>query len=283
MYLPAFLNRRTPQSLKSRVRDYMDLFGIGDLPPRAYPEQFEAGMDLPQQPWAERFILIASTPRSGSHYLGHMLGATGECGVPLEYLHPLNKRYWIRRFKKTHMEDLFAEFVRHRTSANGTFTLKAHWGQFRPYMDGQDALTRGVGFEKVIWIARRDQLAQAISMVIALQTGAWISGAHSEVDAQFDYNLIVKSAERNQTMNQNWRAYVSSLPEGHGMRVLFEDLLSDNHVRQELRDFLDLGTRPAPSERTRKQGGSRDAEWKRRFTEEVQEDHRWILEPPDWL
>ena len=282
MEFPAFLGGRALDNLKGQVRDYLDVINIGQLPQPAYPEQFDAKMDCPERPWADRFILIASTPRSGSHYLGHMLGATGECGVPLEYLHGFNKRYWIRRFKVTQMEDLFAEIVRRRTSANGTFTLKAHWGQFRKHIDDLDTLTRGVSFEKVLWIVRRDQLGQAVSRVIAQQTNAWISGAKRIADARFDYDEIVKSAVSARKANQGWHGYIAGLPSGSSMKVVFEDLLSDSRVCDDLQSFLGLLERPRPAERTRRQGNSLNAEWKERFASEVRDDHTWILDPPDW-
>jgi LPS sulfotransferase NodH len=169
----------------------------GALPAHPYEEQFSPAMDCPRSEWATRFILIASTPRCGSHYLGHMLGATGQCGVPLEYLNKRNRKYWARRFGTDRMDDLFPTIVQHRTSENGTFTLKAHWKQFHPFINGLDSLTHGPGIEKTIWIMRRDQLAQAISKVIATQTGVWISGAMPTGKARYDFDAIVDSAEAN--------------------------------------------------------------------------------------
>lgn len=285
--MPSFnrtkLKSYVPDSLKLDVRELSAKFNIGRLPQHPYPEQFSSKMDFPEKEWAERFLLIASTPRCGSHYLGHMLGATGECGVPLEYLNVGNKRYWARRFRTTRMDALFPEFVRYRTSPNGTFSLKAHWSQYERYINSLDRFTRGAGFEKVIWISRRNQLSQAISSVIAAQTGSWISGAKPRREANFGYDAIVRCASSIRRSNLMWRDHINSLPPRCCITLVYEDLLSDNAVRSKLREFLGLNVELKPSERTQKQSGEKNTAWKRRFMDEVRDEDRWILDPPDWL
>lgn len=282
-FIRAKLKRHVPDDLKRNVRENLAKYGIGRLPQHPYPEQFSSEMDCPERDWPERFVLIASTPRCGSHYLGHMLGATGECGVPLEYFNKGNKRYWVRRFRKTRMDELFPKFVQHRTSPNGTFTLKAHWYQYEPYIDSLDRLTRGLGFEKVVWISRRSQLSQAVSKVIAEQTGVWVSGAKPKAEAKFDYDAIVSSAVSIRRFNLLWLDYINALPPGRCIAVLYEDLQSDEPVRDKLAEFLELETKLKSPDPTRKQGGDINASWKRRFVDEVRDEDRWILDPPSWL
>jgi LPS sulfotransferase NodH len=144
-------------------------------------------------------------------------------------------------------------------------------------------MTRGFGFEKVIWISRRNQLSQAISRVIAQQTGVWISGAQPKGESKFDYDAIVRSAQYIRNGNINWRDYVSKIPLKNKMNILYEDLLSDEAVRNEVQSFLKLKTKLIPAERTRKQSSEVNAAWQRRFVDEVTDNDRWILEPPDWL
>jgi LPS sulfotransferase NodH len=277
------LKRYVSEDFKRHAREISGRAGIGRLPKHPYPEQFLSNMDCPKVDWATRFLLIASTPRCGSHYLGHMLGATGECGVPLEYLNETNRKYWARRFKENHMDNLFPRFVKNRTSPNGTFTLKAHWSQYKPYINSIDRLTRGVGFEKVIWISRRNQLSQAISMVIARQTGVWISGAKPKSEPRFDYDAIVRSANLIRESNLNWCEYIRSLSPEHSMAILYEDLVSDEEVRSRISDFLGLNSDLMAQDRTQKLGGEINALWKKRFTEEVRHYDRWILDTPSWI
>ncbi len=282
-FLRTKIKRHVPEDLIHHVREFSAKSGIGRLPQHPYPEQFSPEMDCPERNWAERFFLIASTPRCGSHYLGHMLGATGECGVPLEYFHKGNKRYWERRFKSARMEDLFPKFVQHRTSPNGTFALKAHWSQYEPYIASVDRLTRGIGFEKIVWISRRNQLSQAISKVIAEQTGVWISGAKPKAEARFDYDAIVRGADSIRRSNLHWREHINALPPGRSMSIVYEDLLADEAVRDNVSAFLELKSKLESPERTRKQGSNINDSWKQRFIDEVRDEDRWILGAPSWL
>lgn len=278
----AKLRRYVPENIKRHARDFSAKFGIERLPQHPYSEQFSPEMDCQKRDWAERFLLIASTPRCGSHYLGHMLGATGQCGVPLEYFNQFNKRYWGRRFKTTRMDELFPKFVQNRTSPNGTFTLKAHWYQYKIYIDSLDRLTRGAGIEKVIWISRRNQLSQAISLVTAQQTGVWISGAKPKAEARFDYD-IVSSADSIRRQNLHWIEHINAFPPGRSIAVVYEDLLSDETVHDKVNEFVDLNIKLQPSDRTQKLGADINASWKRRFTNEVRDEDRWILDLPSWI
>lgn len=257
----------------------------GWLPPHPYPEQFSTGLDFPHVDWPKRLFLIASTPRCGSHFLGHMLGETGECGVPLEYLNVRALAHWERRFNVTGIQEVFAKLAQHRTSPNGTFTLKAHWSQFQVHADTIDSLTRGLGIDKVIWITRRDLLSQSISKAIAHQTDDWISSdsSQSTAKAKYDYAQIVLSAEQIRSSSLHWREFISSLSPGRSMSVVYEDLLSETTVRDQIATFLDLQTELKPSNRTRKQAGKRNRAWKERFLADVSDRDRWILDPPDWL
>jgi LPS sulfotransferase NodH len=265
------------------ARRFATRFNAEPLPPHPYQDQFSVSMDSQEVSWAKRFVLIASTPRCGSHFLGHMLGETGQCGVPLEYLNGKNRVYWARRFGTDRIETLFPEIVRHRTSANGTFTMKAHWNHFQPHVGSIEQLTGGLGIEKTIWLSRRNQLSQAISFTIARQTGVWISGAVPNGNAKFNYGGIVRSAEKIRNANLCWRKYIAALPAGRSMTLVYEDLLSDASIRIDLTRFLDLGASLQPSDRTRPQGDAINAEWRERFLEKVTDEDRWILERPAWM
>lgn len=287
MYIPLFnrenIKKYVPRKLKASVRSLSSRFNIGRLPQHPYQAQFDPEMDCPETDWAKRFFLIASTPRCGSHYLGHMLGETGECGVPLEYLNAGNLRHWARRFRTFRLDVLFSKFVQHRTSANGTFTLKAHWHQYEPHIESLDGLTLGLGFEKIVWISRRNQLSQAISTVIAQQTGVWISGAKPVGEAHFDYDAIVKVANSTRHANLQWRDQINTLAPERSMTLVYEDLLSDDAVRKNVQEFFGLKTKLKPSDRTKKQTNEINILWKKRFTEEVRDEDRWILDLPEWL
>jgi len=254
------------------------------LPPHSYEGQFSPSLDFPDREWADRFFLIASTPRSGSHYLGHMLMDVKEYGVPLEYLSENNSRYWRQRFQTDDLDKLFPHFVRHRTSYEGIFTFKAHWQQFEPYCDRVHQLTRGRGIEKVIWISRKDILAQAISFVIAQQTGAWISGARERGQPRYRYGPIVAAAGMILRSNLNWKRYLEVNYQGDFFAVTFEEIVKNDSAKlDDVRKFLGGKKTLQAPQRTSKQGSGRNAEWRSKFTSEIKNEDEWILENPIWL
>ena len=65
-----------------------------------YHAQFSDSLDLPAVSGPERSVLIASTPRCGSHMIGHAMAGTGLLGVPFEYCNPANHAAWMRRLDK---------------------------------------------------------------------------------------------------------------------------------------------------------------------------------------
>ncbi|MGL4237186.1 hypothetical protein [Tabrizicola sp.] len=50
-----------------------------------YQKQFSDELDQPPVLWPQTTVLIASTPRCGSHMLGHAMAGTGLLGVAISY------------------------------------------------------------------------------------------------------------------------------------------------------------------------------------------------------
>jgi LPS sulfotransferase NodH len=208
-------------------------------------------MDLPETAATTQILLIASTPRCGSHLFGHMLGEHQGLGVPLEYLHPGNLRYWERRFRDSELSELFRKFLRHRTSSNGRFVTKAHWDQFAPVCDQLDQLTGGLGIAQAVWVYRRSLLSQAISLAIARQTGVWIAGAKPRGDARFVLQDIVSAALTVREQNAAWKHYFEARRQIPVMTIAYEDLIgSDPQAQSGLAEFLGLERTLVPAEKT---------------------------------
>ncbi len=137
-------------------------------------DQFGADYDFPDFVGTPRSYLIASTPRCGSHYLGHLLRATGQLGSPLEYFSRGRIADWQARLAMTANCDLFKHLLRRRTSPSGWFGVKAHWPQFEPIAAAPELFSL-FQFQRFVQLTRADRVAQAVSLVIAQQTSAWIS------------------------------------------------------------------------------------------------------------
>jgi LPS sulfotransferase NodH len=121
---------------------------------------------------------ILSSQRTGSTLLGRTLYETGLAGDPLEYFNP---PLLVVARKQTEKPDLgFSGFLKliekRRTSPNGIFGMKVHYHQLKQVLVTEERSAAFLrGFDKLIWIRRRDRVGQAISKVIAEKTQVWSS------------------------------------------------------------------------------------------------------------
>jgi LPS sulfotransferase NodH len=227
--------------------------------------------------------LIATTPRCGSHFLGHALSTGGRLGFPLEYINRGNLYLWRDRFRVDSDTAALEQLFRHRTGPSGFFGLKAHWVQFKPFCD-HPLLSGPHGIQRAVWLTRRNRLAQAISYVIATQTGQFISGAGKRGQARFDYDMIVRCARSVQKQNEAWQQYFAEHRHLPLLHVVFEELMADlPRGLATITGFLDPAGEPAaaPHEKTQRQSDTTAADWAKAFRAAVREDDRWILEPCD--
>lgn len=249
--------------------------------PHPYPEQFEPDMDMAPFAGRPHMYLIASTPRCGSHFLGHALGKTGAFGVPMEYLNQGSFPFWTKRFGTREMPDLIAALAPLRTSPNGRFGLKAHWTQFEPYAD-RSLFTPYGGIERAVFLYRRDLLGQAISLLRAAQTRQYISGSEAQGSEKYMYDRIIRRAEGLRAQNLAWQAYLRDSFDKPVLTVVYEDLVADQQAEfTRIATFFDgdAAVIPTASERTQRQSDSVSGAWRRRFLAEMRDEHRWIVEP----
>ena len=120
-------------------------------------DQFGPDYDFPEYPGQPMSYLIATTPRCGSHHLGHLLTATGMLGSPLEYFSKGRLRDWREKLAAADTVDLFRQLFRRRTSPSGWFGVKAHWPQFQQIMADEEVCGL-FNFRRYLHIERRDRL-----------------------------------------------------------------------------------------------------------------------------
>ena len=135
--------------------------------------------DFPPTAITRRYAILSS-PRSGSTLLGRMLFATGLAGDPLEYFgrNLLTIQREKERKPALSPQQLLAAMERRRTSPNGVFGMKMHYAQFLfGYQTDlvDERMLRFLRAQTLIWIRRRDRLAQAVSYAVAIRSNAWSS------------------------------------------------------------------------------------------------------------
>jgi LPS sulfotransferase NodH len=168
--------RVAPYDLASAAHDYR----LWDGPPR-------------------RTILVCSHPRSGSTLLGEALYFSSGLGCPLEYFHAGFRPSFARRWGTTDFDGLSAAVRRHRTTPDGTLAVKLFWRDLEEIArDGDPSLERFANLppEQVpadyyaalaahvarlfpnpmfVHLWREDRLRQAVSALLAIETGRWRS------------------------------------------------------------------------------------------------------------
>jgi LPS sulfotransferase NodH len=146
-----------------------------------------------------RTVLLCTHPRSGSTLLGEALYFARGLGCPLEYFHAGFRPDFAGRWDAPDLEQLSAAVRRHRTEPNGTMSVKLFWRDIEEIAteaDPQLAEFTGVPpgnapahfyralashmeqlFPRpdIVHLWREDRLRQAISAVVAVDTGRWRS------------------------------------------------------------------------------------------------------------
>ena len=235
-------------------------------------EQFDTKYDFPEYNGNRIEYVIASTPRSGSHMLGHLLKETSLFGYPLEYFHQNHLPKWKQRFKTDDLEQTVKEIKRWRTSTNGVFGTKLHF-EHTPSINGVRNLSYFFPNAKYIILSRKNIVKQAVSYALATQTGVWFEGVPPKADAkvEYDYDLIDSKLRNILTSTNSWR-YTLATQALDYIELNYEDILQriPEHV-DIIGKFLGIKIPPntIPSTpTTTKQSNPISKVWTERFIED---------------
>lgn len=162
--------------------------------------------------------IICSSPRTGSTLLGQMLKDSNCAGDPLEYFNPQYLQALRRRFNTSRFDEIIQLLERHRTSSNGVFGIQIHWSHFSKIFlrnpNRQDLFFEN--FDKIIFIRRRDKIAQAVSLYRAYTTKLWSSldedriktNYHKDIE-DFDPEALSKFLHYVIHQDEAWLKYLS--------------------------------------------------------------------------
>ena len=234
--------------------------------PEATDDQFGPRHDCPTFAGSRRVYLIASIPRSGSHFLSELLRQCGDLGKPFEYLNLGRRQQWLESTGTSNLADMLEALARRRTSSSGWFGCKTHWDAFSSAIS--DPEVAGIlATRHYIHIRRRDKLAQAISQVIADQTQSWRSFQQPTCAPVYDRSAISHALEGLLRQETCWGHYFMT----HALEPLtidYEDLASDpQHCVDGIRDYLGMPHRRVqPAEtRVQRQATSLSDVWRSRY------------------
>lgn len=243
--------------------------------------------------------MICTTPRSGSTLLCTLLAQSGVAGAPDSHFHRPDRMAWLKSFGLAHQafpdKSAALNAVLDAASTRGrgqsdVFGLRMQRGSFT-YLAAQlrhlfpDAptdiasLERAFGPTKLIYLSRRDKLAQAISRLIAEQTGLWHRNADgSERERQskpanpcYDAKAIARHLAELQALDTEWEDWFQR--QGLSpLRLRYEEL-SDAPQATLVRVLDYLGIDHDPSARimpaTARLAGELNISWAKRFRKDV--------------
>jgi LPS sulfotransferase NodH len=184
-------------------------------------DRFEFEFDAGVEPTVS--YVICSLPRSGSSLLCEMLANTLRAGMPAEYFRPDRVSMLMRRWCVETFDDYLHALLERKTSPNGVFGMKMHWGQFEAIED-RDFATLFPNL-RFLEIRREDRLRQAVSLVRAHQTGWWASDMppRAQRPAVFDRDEIARRVTQIERQETAW----SEVFERYGIvprRLTYEEL-----------------------------------------------------------
>jgi LPS sulfotransferase NodH len=261
-------------------------------------------MTTPQFPY-----LVCATPRSGSTLLCELLTDTGVAGRPGEYFEhlyatglPRQPREYFERVQDLEVLTLLApsepgmpesaegfeqrlqNALRDGATPNGVWGAKLMWGYLLDFlrrlrereatagMRPPEAFAHLLPGVQYIHVRRRDKLAQAISLWIAVQTAQWRdeAGEPTAHEAVYSFAGIAHLLEQLTQQDQAWaRWFINAGLDPHV--VVYEELVADRNgiVCGLLRDLhIDAGGVQIPEPRMRRQASERSIEWAERFEAE---------------
>lgn len=196
---------------------------------------------------------ILSSPRSGSTLLARALYNTGLAGDPHEYLNPSAIAAYQAscNSKQVSISDYLKDIEARRTSANGYFGMKAHYFHLTRLGKSKDSALHIVknflaSQNKLIFISRRNKIAQSVSYYIAQQSGRWTSEHERYLknndDSHFIFDplALTRCLQRIIDDDESWRN-VLRLSEKPYLEIIFEDFVDtyEDHMKRVF-DYLEI-------------------------------------------
>jgi len=154
-------------------------------------------------------LLVLSTERSGSSLFCEVLGGLNVVGECREWLNPRYLQAYAKMLGEPQVNvNQYVNFVISKTvNEAGVFALNLHIKDYQFWLERSfDVLS--IGFDLIIYLHRRDKLAQAISLAKAEKFDSWSSSTKSNDEKLID-NLDVVRALHHLIAQEN--NYVANL------------------------------------------------------------------------
>ena len=171
-------------------------------------------------------LMIATLPRAGSTFFCIELWKTGLLGAPLEYANFGCAKVMRKRLSNYQDVTKYWEKVKElRTGPNGIFSYKMFMHMYLEHGRKNPEMLKQFVPNKVVYLTRRDKVAQAVSYSKAIMSNCWFAGV--SFDKQPEYDLAhVRMSERRIRKQENFWERVFELTQTSVFRVVYEDFLA---------------------------------------------------------
>jgi LPS sulfotransferase NodH len=230
-------------------------------------------------PW--RTCIVASQARSGSNFLGDLMEQTGRLGRPGEFFSPfvLEQQHPDRDHAPAASCQLALE---EGMSENGVLAIKLFPGHFLRLQHGV-RLSEWFGDIRWVWLRRRDRVGQAISLLIAQQTGSFIHKQAAKREPSYDRRHLLALLTRIVQQDAMWEAFFAR-NRIDPLSLWFEDVREDPAgsvaaIGRQLEVELS-GATVVPGQRVRSQTTELNERWRERFFAEAASIDRFDFPDP---
>ena len=233
--------------------------------------------------------LLCGSPRSGSTLLCDLLAHSGVAGMPESYFRPASIPDYSEAWGVEHGTDgwghSYIQSARHSGEAGtGCFGMRIMWSDMPAFLErlailyptassDRERLRSQFGIDYFVHLSRHDKVAQAVSLVIAAQTGLWHRNADGTVrqgseptePPRYDHRQIAAELEMLEGEARGWDNWFSR--QSIAPLDLTYEALSLDPVEQTMAVLSHIGGRPGivPIVGTARLATSLSDEWRDRF------------------
>jgi LPS sulfotransferase NodH len=176
----------------------------------------------------EKALLILCTPRSGSTFFSEALNACGKLGYCEEWFNYEYFDAWSQVTEQDFSLQNYVEWVSKKSLRNtGVLTMKWHIGQLVAMNQDYNLGIESMDFSHVVYVYRRDKIAQAVSLVKALATGRFRSTEKARGKYQMSRQGIAEGLSNTIKFDQFTQSY---LKQYINKSYTYEDFCEAPHV-----------------------------------------------------
>ncbi len=237
--------------------------------------------------------MLCGSPRSGSTLLCDLLSQSSVAGNPKSYFRPGSipdfcKDWGILEGQEDWSKSYIKAFKTYSSNGTDCSSLRIMWSNFKDFIDflrqnnsstssDKNLILDSLSIDHYIYLQRKDKVAQAVSLVVANQTGLWHlnsdgsekqrTGSHK--NPEYSYKQISKELSMLEDEADGWEEWFKS-NNIEPLRVWYEDLSSDPlAVLDRIMDFIGRSSNSEIKVRTARTSSDLNKQWSDRFKREA--------------